>query len=235
MNGFKKLIFFVALICCALMTARYAAASGMIPETSAVLIQEEDGETSINVTNSDAVPALLFTSLHDVPEDKEMLLIVTPPVTRVEPGQTQLVRFILQTRQPLKTQRLKRVYFEGIPKKDPLGKGQARLSMTVRQNLPVIITPKNLAKNAEPWKLLKWTIDNQNLSVVNDSPYVVRLAQTIELQPAGTALNLPKTYVLPGEHLTLPANASHATAVRISPATLYGYAAPPYDAPLAQK
>ena len=47
----------------------------------------------------------------------------------------------------------------------------------------------------------------------------------------GSAM-LPRTYVLPGETLTVTASGSGATTVRLQPATVYGFAVAPHDAPL---
>ena len=210
-----------------------AMASGMQPETTVVVLNEADGETSINIKNTDAGAALLYSAIEHIPEDDEPLVLLTPPVARVEGGQTQLVRFINQSKTPLKTQRLKRVFFEGIPQTDNLG--GARINVTVRQNLPLILHPKGLPNNREPWKLLQWSTEGNELVVRNDSAYVVRLAQGVSLQPAGTEVNLPRTYVLPGQtfRLSLPSDAPPAQAVRTFPATVYGYAVDSYDAPLA--
>ncbi|WP_447775344.1 fimbria/pilus chaperone family protein [Variovorax boronicumulans] len=208
-------------------------AAGMLPETSVVIVNESDGEASINVKNTDAKPALMFTSLTGIPGDDETLLIVTPPVARVEPGETQLVRFLLQTRQPLKTQRLRRVIFEGIPPKN-MAPG-VRVTMNVRQNLPVLIHPKGLAQDDQPWKRLKWSVGTDKLRVVNDSPYVVRLAASVQLLPSTTTVELPRPYVLPGEtvEVAVPAAAKGAATVRLVPATVYGFAVASYDATLA--
>ncbi|PIF78760.1 P pilus assembly chaperone PapD [Variovorax sp. 54] len=172
-------------------------AAGMLPETSVVIVNESDGEASINVKNTDAKPALMFTSLTGIPGDDETLLIVTPPVARVEPGETQLVRFLLQTHQPLRTQRLRRVIFEGIPPKNK--EPGIRVNMNVRQNLPVLIHPKGLAQDDQPWKRLKWSAGADTLRVRNDSPYVVRMAASVQLLPSTATVELPRPYVLPGE------------------------------------
>lgn len=208
-------------------------AAGMLPETSVVIVNESDGEASINVKNTDAKPALMFTSLTGIPGDDETLLIVTPPVARVEPGETQLVRFLLQTPQPLKTQRLRRVIFEGIPPKN-MAPG-VRVTMNVRQNLPVLIHPKGLAQDDQPWKRLKWSVGTDKLRVVNDSPYVVRLAASVQLLPSTTTVELPRPYVLPGEtvEVAVPAAAKGAATVRLVPATVYGFTVASYDATLA--
>ncbi|PHN30730.1 fimbrial chaperone protein [Pseudomonas sp. ICMP 460] len=208
----------------------------MVPETTVVLINVADGEGTINVTNTDKSVALLYTSLENLPEDQESLLVVTPPVARVEAGEKQLLRFIISSESPITTQRLKRVNIEGIPEKNP--ESASVIGMTVRQNLPVLITPGDLPLKADPWTLLKWSVNGQTLTVKNDSRYVVRLNQLINVLPAKISLQLPRTYILPGQtdSFKLPTDARLApdSTVQIYPATTYGYATKPFDAPLSQ-
>lgn len=211
-------------------------ATGMVPETSVVIIEEGKGEGSINIKNTDKKPALLYTSLENVPEDKEALLVVTPPVARVEAGGSQLVRFVMQSTQPLKTERLKRVIFEGIGSREKTG--GARVTVSLRQNLPVIIRPADLPPERAPWKLLKWSLKDGALHVSNDSPYVVRLAAEVKVQPSGMLVDLGKTYVLPGEKLSRPLSKSPGAGqatVRIFPATSYGFSVESYDANLVSE
>lgn len=207
-------------------------ADGMLPETSVVLVYEDKGEAAINVRNSDARPSLLHVTLQDIPEDAEPLLFVTPPVSRVEPGENQLVRFILRHKQPLKVQRLRRVVFEGLQAKNKLEPGRATVSVNIRQNLPVIVHPKGLPMNREPWKGLTWSIAKGELTVRNDTPYVVRMGQEIHLLPTMDSVRIPATYVLPGARhaLAIPDAARTATSVRLYPATVYGFAVDAYDA-----
>ena len=211
-----------------------AQADGMVPDTSVVIIYEADGETAVSVTNTDSQLALLHVTLEDIPEDTEPLLVVTPPLSRVEASKSQLVRFILQNQQPLLTQRLKRAIFEGMPQGRPATEaGHARVGVTVRQNLPVIIHPRGLAPNRTPWTGLAWSLNGNTLQVRNDSPYVVRLAQELRLLPGDGKAMLPRTYVLPGENLSVPATGGPATKVRLQPATVYGFAVKAYEAPLS--
>jgi P pilus assembly chaperone PapD len=212
-----------------------ALADGMLPETSVVIVYEDKGEASINVRNSDPRPSLLHVTLQDIPEDAEPLLFVTPPVSRVEPGQNQLVRFILRNTEPLKTQRLKRVVFEGLQPKNKLEPGRATVAVNIRQNLPVILHPKGLAPNREPWKGLTWSIVEGELVVRNDTPYVVRMGQEVHLLPMMTSVRFPAAYMLPGTRhvLPLPEAAGSATSVRLYPATVYGFAVDAYDASLS--
>ncbi|MFH2359849.1 fimbria/pilus chaperone family protein [Klebsiella sp. KE9767] len=212
-------------------------ASGVLPESSVVIIEEGDGEGAINLQNTDNFPVLLLTEVQNIEEDTEKLLVVTPPVARVEPGKVQRVRFILTTKIPLKTERLKRVIFEGVP---PQENGKNEVRMTVRQNLPVIIRPAGLTRDEAPWKHLVWSQKSGVISVSNPSPYVVRLGQGITTLPDNTTWMLPHTYVLPGQRLTLSrqvsrsvSDAKSARKVRISPATTWGFTVDNYETPLA--
>ncbi|VEI65429.1 fimbria/pilus chaperone family protein [Serratia rubidaea] len=212
-----------------------ASATGMVPETSVVIVEQADGEGAINIKNTDAFPVLLLTTLVDTADDKDSLLAVTPPAARVEPGKTQRVRFIVTSKTPLKTERLKRVTFEGVP---PQQKGKNEVRMTVRQNLPVIIRPAGLERDLAPWKRLKWTLNGDALTVSNPSPYVVRLGQGVQTLPDNTNWILPNSYVLPGQTLTVKPDGGKQKSgasqqVRISPATTWGYTVNSYDAPLS--
>ena len=210
-----------------------ARADGMVPDTSVVIVHEAEGEAAVSVTNTDSQLALLHVTLQDIPEDTEPLLVVTPPLSRVEPSKSQLVRFILHSQQPLLTQRLTRAIFEGMPQGRPATQaGHARVGVTVRQNLPVIIHPKGLAPNRTPWTELTWSQHGNTLQVRNTSPYVVRLAQELRLLPGDGKAMLPRTYVLPGETLSVPASGGPATKVRLQPATVYGFAVAAYEAPI---
>lgn len=141
----------VTLLWCAgllLCASGITVADGMQPETTVVVLYEEDGEATINIKNTDPGPALLHSVIENIPEDQEPLLIVTPPITRVEAGETQLVRFISTAGAPLKTQRLKRVSFEGIPQaRSP---GGTTIGITLRQNLPLILHPRGWPGTRHP-------------------------------------------------------------------------------------
>ncbi len=225
---------------CLALLAPAVWADGMQPETSVVLVKVDEREKAIRVTNTDKQLSLLNVTLQNIPEDPEPLLLVTPQLSRVEAGKTQLVRFIvrneyLQGEKALTTQRLKRVLIEGIPA-DAAEKstGIGRVGVTIRQNLPVIIHPKGLAENRTPWEGLTWSIEGNQLHVRNDTPYVVRLAEEVRLLPSNTTVALPRSYVLPGTDLTLPVpdQGLGSDKVRIFPATVYGFAVDAYEAPL---
>ncbi|HKT63980.1 MAG TPA: fimbria/pilus chaperone family protein [Burkholderia sp.] len=209
-------------------------AMGVVPETSVVIVDEADGEGTVSVKNTDTHPTLLHTTIEPIPEDNAELIIVTPPIARVEGGAVQLVRFVLSGSEPLVTQRLARVSFSGIPPKRP---AKNEIQTIIRQNLPVLIQPHDLARNDRPWELLKWSVEGGELVVRNDSRYVVRLEQKVQLLPTQQIVSLPAPYVLAGQtrRVALAGAAAAPERVRIFPATLYGYSVDHFDAALVPR
>lgn len=202
----------------------FPASAIMQPQTSMVLIREDAGGGSINVTNTDDKDALLYVKVIDLPDDKFPQLIVTQPVMRVAAGQTQRVRFVLISDRPLTTEHMKRVTFEGIPITSVANQG---IAISLRQNLPVIIHPAGLAENIGSWKDLQWSVKQGKLRVHNPGAWVVRMAPSFTLLPGNQKVILNKSYILPGE--TLPVVFSDVLAlartqkIRIDAVSSYGY------------
>lgn len=214
-----------------LFLAPKAVASGMTPDAPVVIIDEGTGEASINITNTTQYPSLLVSTIKKLTGDDEDIVFLTPPIARVEPGDTQLVRFILQSDTPLSTQRLRRVTFQGVPSQ--IQSATPQVNITLSQNLPVVINPKGLKKDLTPWTHIKWTMADDKLTATNPSPYVVRLASEVGLKPGSDTVLLPHTYILPGQILVMDVPAGHkAERVKIEPTNLYGYAVGDVIAPI---
>lgn len=227
-----KLIFSAVLF----STQLSAHAAGMVPETSLLVIDEATHSGTINVKNTDTTPALLYTNVIDLPDDKhDIKLIATQPVVRLEPGQTQQLRFILQNPTPLNVEHYKRVTFEGIPpKKDDK---KVKIGINIRQDLPVLIRPAKLAVVTDAWKYLQWSGSGTSVKVTNPSKYVVRLAQSVVFQPLGTVGSIAKTYILPGETLDIHVEKSITgnNKAKFFPASRYGVEVPSFTADLNVK
>lgn len=207
-----------------------AFATGMVPETSVLLVDAMKGEATMNITNTDSKPALLYTNIVDLPEsNKSVRLIVSQPVVRVEAGAVQRMRFLLQMEKPLMQEELKRVTFEGIPPKE---KGNERLAVTIRQDLPVIIHPAGLAEDIAPWKHLQWQKKSNFLIVNNPSNYVVRMTTGFKSLPSGQQGRLKNTYLLPHTSMTVPLPDKADTQIEFYPASRYGYKGERHIAPL---
>jgi P pilus assembly chaperone PapD len=231
---FKHSLSVTALVLPALIFGLEPAyGSGMSPDKTVLLIDEGQGEATMNVTNTDNGPSLLVSTIYNLEGDDEEIILVNPPMARVEAGDMQSVRFILEQKAPLQVQLLRRVTFEGIPPN--IESKTSKVGMTLMHDMPVIINPKGLKKDLTPWKHLKWTSAAGKLTVKNPSPYVIRLLPLVELFPGDQTLSLPKTYILPGQTLNLDLPKDQravATRVTIKPANLHGYAAEPFSAPI---
>ncbi|WP_368267621.1 fimbria/pilus chaperone family protein [Enterobacter cloacae] len=232
----SKKVLFKILAAAALFSAQFGVhAAGMVPETSLLVIDEATHSGTINVKNTDSHPSLLYTDVVDLPDDKGLKLVTTQPVVRLEPGQTQQLRFILQTSKPLDVEHYKRVTFEGIPPKSDDNK--VKIGINIRQDLPVLIRPAKLAVVTDAWKFLEWTASGTSVTVKNPSKYVVRLAQNVVLQPSGISGSLVKTYILPGETMTVSMGKSVSgnTKVKFFPASRYGVEVPSFISDLNKK
>ncbi|HCL5076648.1 TPA: fimbria/pilus periplasmic chaperone [Salmonella enterica] len=209
-------------------------ADGMVPETTLLVIDESTHSGVMNVKNTDSSPALLYTTIVDLPDDTGVTLNVTQPVIRVEPGQQQQLRFIMESQQPLTVEHFKRVLFEGIPPKRT--DKNMKIGFNIRQDLPVLIRPKNLPVVTDAWKLLEWSGSGKAVKVKNPSPYVVRMSLNVDFLPSGAKGKLKKTYILPGETLDVKMQNGIAgdTSVRFYPASRYGVEVPSFTAPLSQ-
>lgn len=218
-------------VLCSVIKLSSAMANGMVPDTSLLIVNEADKSSSIDVTNTDTTPDLLYTNVIDLPDDTGVRLVATEPVARVEAGQKQLVRFILQTDKPLTVEHMKRVTFEGIP---PKHDNNHEVSINIRQDIPVLIHPTSLPVVKDAWKLLQWSHSGNSVTVSNPSPYVVRLSEEVFLLPSVTKFDLGKTYVLPGQKLTvdLKKNSANDNQVKFSPASRYGVQVDSYTASL---
>lgn len=212
------------LICACLLASFNSMAAGMVPDTSLLIVNEDEQGSSMDVKNTDQEAQLLYTKIIDLPDDPKPGLIVTQPVVRVDAGKTQRVRFVLRSSaEPLKVEHFKRVIFTAIPQRE-----KNKVKVVFSQNLPVIIHPKDLAVNLEPWKDLTWQAKGGVVTVENKTPYVVRMEQKVTLLPSGTKAKLSKTYILPGEKLTASVTGnipSNTRQIEIYPATRYGYKA----------
>ena len=78
---FSRTAMFLALTLSLPLTVN---AAGMVPETSLLVIDEATHSGTINVKNTDNTPALLYTTVVNLPDDDNGIkLIPTQPVVRL--------------------------------------------------------------------------------------------------------------------------------------------------------
>lgn len=204
----------------------------MRPEVPVLFLDDQNREATINVKNTDNSSALLHSSLQTIPEDRENKLIVTPQLAQVEAGEKQQVRVLLKDGIRLDKQRMQRINFISVPRDD--GK-KNRARVLVGQNIPVIISPADLPLNTTPWTGLKFLRSGSSIKIDNPTAYIVRLTTQVDLLPGKQSVELPKTYILPGETITLPlsrTSVSSVKSIRLHPVTRFGILATPFEATL---
>lgn len=222
-------------------SAQTACADGMKPDKSIVIVSTDPKHpTKMTVTNTGGTEDLLLVDILPIDEDTADIVAVSPTSGKssVKPNGTQQVTFTaLEGVQDETKQRLRRVVFEGARGTPSRKTKRNEVGVSVRQNLPLIIHPKVLPLEREPWKLLKWTRSGDDLKVENNSAYVVRLSQEFESYPSRTVLGLSSSYVLPKTALIvqLPAGAQNDNKVNIHPATVYGFQTDHFEAPITDE
>ncbi|HCL7979513.1 fimbria/pilus chaperone family protein [Escherichia coli] len=198
-----------------------AYALGMQPETTVLVINEEDGEASISVKNTDNVPSLLQTKIIDIDNSssKEVVILASPTIVKVESGEEQIIRFFLQKKGGIKDQVLKRVKFLGLPARMEKNAEISSVNISVSQSIPLIINPKGLESVAEPWKFLKYTFENGKVYIFNPSRYVVRMYPYAKLD--GNKVNLQHPFIAPRQKIEVDYK-SRPKVMKIKPVGLYG-------------
>ncbi|MDO6408253.1 fimbria/pilus chaperone family protein [Pantoea phytobeneficialis] len=208
------------------MPGAEAMASAVLPTTSVLIIEEADREGTIGIKNTNKEPVLLYSRVQRLEdEDLDAVLIPSPQAVVVQPGETQTVRLLYRSKNKLDKEHLARIQFMGIPpEKQQSG---ASVGFMVGQDLPVVIRPKGYKPVENKWQFLKWSIQNTQLCVANETKTVIRFVNDVTLLPGKEAIKMPKAYALPGSKncAELPANYKYnlASKVRFSAVTDYNY------------
>jgi len=226
MNMLSKLSLITLLLTA---SVTHAVAAGMKPEHPVLFIDDNTREATINVENTEERTALLHSSLQTIPEDPENRLIITPQLARVEPGKKQQVRVLLKEGVKLTHQTLQRINFIAVPAENG---DKNRVRVTVGQNIPVILSPASLPVNTTPWTGLKAQRTQGAMTIVNPTPWLVRLTPQAETLPNNQRVTLAKTYILPQETLTiplLPSAVSSVRSIRLHPVTRFGILTSPWQ------
>ncbi len=144
--------------------------------------------------------------------------LVTPAITRIDPGKNQFVNFSLKKGVIPDSEYLLKASFEGVTQS--AGQG---MRMPIRQDIGFMVQPKSIPVSATPWKNLIVQIDDKQITLTNPSKHVIRLGPAITLQPSGKTLPLPNAYIMPGKNVIVAYdNASSIKEISITPLSRYG-------------
>lgn len=221
-----------ALSCLALGTAicaNPAVAGTFTLQSPSLVLPEQDSRVAFNVKNDGESPILLVTKLEDLDGGNFAgRLLVAPPVTRIDPGQSQQVNFILKQGPALEREIMLKASFEGVTQQSE----KSGMVFPVRQDIGFIIQPAAVSKVNDPWRDLEVSASASELVLHNPGKHVIRLGRSLTLKPNGQVVNLDGAYVMAGATKRVPITAQ-PTALGIVPLSRYGFTLDPVELPVA--
>ncbi|ECF1702035.1 fimbrial chaperone [Salmonella enterica subsp. enterica] len=169
--------------------ASFQSSADVVISGTRVVYQQSMKDVIVNMTNRGKNPLLLQIWLDDgrvnvSPQELKLPFVITPPITRIDPGKGQSVR-IAYLQQPLPQDRESLFWFNvlEIPKKPVVKEGESpnQLQLAFRTRIKLFFRPDGLKGDpAEAMKQVKWSQTHQGntLSVIgrNDSPYNVSIS-----------------------------------------------------------
>ncbi|HGF6561153.1 TPA: fimbria/pilus chaperone family protein [Providencia alcalifaciens] len=187
-------------------------------ETMTVILNEAEGRTAFTVKNMGTEPLLLATKVTDLDNKQySKKILISPPITRIDAGQSQQINFVLKKGEPLAQEVMLKTSFEGVGQS---ADNSAR--MPVRQSIAMIIQPAAVAVDATPWKGLSAHVDGSHLVLKNTSKHVVRLSPQLELLPNNETVTIENYFLMAGEEKRI-AIKSKPTSLKITPLSRFGF------------
>lgn len=212
MKILKGMIFLILLI------SHFSHASFQL-ETMTVILDSEEPRKIFNVKNTGSEPILLSTKVSDLDNQHEIAknIIITPPITRIEPDQSQNINFILKDGIKFDDEQILKASFQGI--------GVAKVNSTkmpIRQDIAMLIIPKGLTIEREPWKNLEVKQVNNQLIFKNNGKQVIRMAPAFNAVPSNNGYSIGQFYIRPQEEIKVDVK-EKLTEIKISPLSRYGF------------
>ncbi|MBG2865604.1 fimbria/pilus chaperone family protein [Proteus mirabilis] len=212
MKILKGMIFLILLI------SHFSHASFQL-ETMTVILDSEEPRKIFNVKNTGSEPILLSTKVSDLDKQHEIAknIIITPPITRIEPDQSQNINFILKDGIEFDDEQILKASFQGI--------GVAKVNSTkmpIRQDIAMLIIPKGLTIEREPWKNLEVKQVNNQLILKNNGKQVIRMAPAFSSLSSNNGYSIGQFYIRPQEEIKVDVK-EKLTEIKISPLSRYGF------------
>ena len=145
-----------------------------------IVVMESDGESAIYVTNTSEYEVLVYAKEEldeTIKISGESIFFVSPPVSKLRPNEKQLIRVILK-KKDITSQKMGRILIQEIPYiKDP---NANIVSFAKSYNIPALAHPKKLIEDYEPWKKAKLELIDNQILLVNDSNYLIKMLPVYE-------------------------------------------------------
>lgn len=188
-------------------------------ETMTVIVDAGEPRKVFSVKNTGKEPILLSTQVSDIEGGKALAqeVMVSPPIIRIEPEQSQQINFVLKKGLALTDEALLKVSFQGV--------GATKTNATkmpIRQDVAMLIMPVGMSVSPTPWDTLQATQTGNTLTLKNTGKQVIRLAPNFTGQPGDHVLGLGQFYLRPGEQKAVNVKGA-LSEIEISPLSRYGF------------
>lgn len=207
------------IIAGALVLASTAAQANFQLETMTVIVDEAEPRKVFNVKNTSKEPILLSTKVSNLEGGEELAsdVMVSPPIVRIEPEQSQQINFVLKKGLTLPYEAILKVSFQGV------GATKANTTkMPIRQDVAMLITPAGLTVSQTPWDALQVSQQGNVLTLTNSGKQVIRLAPNFTSQPGNEQYSVGQFYLRPNESKTVSVK-GHVNTITISTLSRYGF------------
>jgi len=193
-------------------------------EAGSVLLDENEKRTGFNITNTGHEPILLISKVENLREgDIAHRIILTPPITRIDPKQSQLIHYMLRDGEPLQEEHMLAASFEAVP----INRANVA-TVNIKQVIAMMIYPKSVPPVNEAWRDLALTHQNGMLEIRNKGRHVVRLLPSISIGRESSNISLEHAYLLPGDTAQYPVQDA-PKHITIRPMNRHGSALPAVD------
>lgn len=201
------------------LLASAAAHANFQLETMTVIVDESEPRKVFNVKNTSKEPILLSTKVVNLQGGEELAsdVMVSPPIIRIEPEQSQQINFVLKKGLTLSHEAILKVSFQGV--------GATKVNTTkmpIRQDVAMLITPAGMKVSQTPWEALQVSQHGDTLTLTNTGKQVIRFAPNFTVEPGNENYSVGQFYLRPNESKTVNVKGEIDT-ITISPLSRYGF------------
>lgn len=195
---------------------------------SGIYLEMTDKEEVFYIENLSNYPTIVYAK-EDEKGTRDLsgqsLVFISPPISKVEPNQKQLIRIITKVNS-IDVQKMARVLIQEIPYVQD--SKQSQVAFNKAYNIPVLLNPKDLVTDYEPWKKAKKKRNGNVDELINDSRYLIKMmpSYTCIKNNKKNVFDLSSPYLKPKSKLELNKNCD---SIIINPITNEGQILDDYE------
>lgn len=217
MNTF---LFRTLLVAAWALACSLPAAAGVIINGTRVIYPAQAREVTVQLVNTGDNPALVQAWVDSgnpdqTPETSTAPFVLTPPISRLEPGRGQAIRVIFSgTGLPTARESVFWLNVLEVPPAPEADAAQNYMQVAFRSRIKIFFRPEGLEGTAnEAPSALQWTVAGGRLGVANPTPFHVTLVGLAALSGDGSevaTLEQQGRMLAPGESVDWPVPGSIA-------------------------